>query len=75
MNTNEEVQRTLDAIAKLECSICGVDCTNINHDAQPVKPGERCCPDCNIMVVIPTKLNVLTSGVLYDIDNMEMKDE
>jgi len=57
------------------CTICGTDKMNISHDAQPVVVGGRCCPDCNIMVVVPAKLNILTSQVLYDIDQHEPNNE
>jgi len=57
------------------CSICEADCTEINFNAQPIKPGTRCCSDCNLMVVVPAKISILTSKVLYDIDHHEDKNE
>jgi hypothetical protein len=56
------------------CSVCGTDNMNITHDARPIDT-EPCCPDCNMMVVVPTRLRVLTSGVLYEMDNFHPDEQ
>ena len=35
----------------------------------------RWYPDCNLMVVVPTRLRVLTSGVLYEMDNFHPDEQ
>lgn len=47
------------------CSICGKAYTGYGNNAQPVNNG-RCCDDCNGMVVIPARLDVIINGKKED---------
>ena len=44
-----------------ECCLCGkaVQFLGDDHDAAPLKPGERCCGDCNENRVIPERMKLL----------------
>ena len=39
---------------QLICSICGKPIKGYGHNSVPVKEG-RCCDECNVKVVIPTR--------------------
>lgn len=41
---------------KQECSVCGEDYVGFGNNAYPVNEG-RCCDSCNMLVVIPVRLN------------------
>lgn len=39
------------------CVICRETYEGYGHNADPVKPGKRCCELCNSLVVVPKRLS------------------
>jgi len=43
-----------------KCVICGAEITGYGHNPAPLNEGiGRCCEDCNTIIVIPTRINLM----------------
>ena len=40
----------------MTCVICEVEIAGFGHNPDPISPKGRCCDDCNMEFVIPTRL-------------------
>jgi hypothetical protein len=45
----------------MKCSICNKDIEGYGNNAKPVN-NDRCCDECNVMVVIPARIELLFNG-------------
>ena len=47
----------------IKCSICKKEIKDIpeSHNAEPINNG-RCCEDCNYKIVLPERLNQISSA-------------
>lgn len=50
----------------MKCCICGKDFIGYGNNPAPVKDKGRCCDDCNIHIVIPTRVQAMLFGPIYD---------
>lgn len=48
------------ATEKKRCCICGKEIVGYGNNAEPVENG-RCCDECNMNVVIPTRIKNIES--------------
>ena len=44
---------------KLNCCICGREIVGMGNNPSPVKDSGRCCNECNQLVVIPARIEML----------------
>ncbi|MCS7106239.1 MAG: hypothetical protein NZ942_02905 [Candidatus Aenigmarchaeota archaeon] len=42
----------------MRCVICGEEIKGEGNNPRPVKSKGRCCDNCNMLVVIPTRLKL-----------------
>ena len=45
---------------EFKCCICGKTFSGYGNNPAPVKMEGRCCDDCDSMVVIPTRIKLIT---------------
>ena len=55
------------------CSICGKKYRGYGNNAEPVNSG-RCCNECNILIVLPARMNLLVADTL-DATNVASEDD
>ena len=55
------------------CSICGKEYRGYGNNAEPVNSG-RCCNECNILIVLPARMNLLVADTL-DATNVASEDD
>ena len=47
----------------MKCEICNKDFEGYGNNSEPIKSG-YCCDECNMSVVIPSRMSQLARGVL-----------
>ena len=46
----------------MKCVICGKPFYGFGNNPAPVKNTGRCCDDCDLLVVIPTRIKLVLKG-------------
>lgn len=49
----------MKAQKKFNCVICTKEKTGFGNNPQPVKQKGKCCDDCNLLWVIPARVNLM----------------
>jgi hypothetical protein len=58
----------------MNCSICNTEITGHGHNPTPVTSKGRCCDKCNIEVVVPKRIKIISKITEDEDDQPEMPE-
>ena len=56
---------------KFKCCLCGKEVEGYGNDPSPIETqneNDECCDECNLAIVVPTRMNLLISKIKLNVN-------